>query len=233
MDDQAYRNLQNQINDMRQELHEFRAHAPLDIMTLASSWCDHFQGDSIDTRWNAAAAGVGALAPALQVNSPSRLLFDTGAGAIAASSFLNEGVTFKYAPSAGISMFCILKQSNSLTNVIADVLRLTDGTANNNVMIRHNSAVGGNYFLYAISGGVTTSLDMGVAADITTYHTFALTLRTGVLRARIDGGILKEITTNVPTANLGILYSIADQTVLGSKQMELDLHFSCPGVVLF
>ena len=231
--EEVYRDLQRQISDTRRELDEFRAYSRLDIMTLAQSWPDHFHGDSIDARWNPGAAGAGAVAPALQANSPSRLLFDTGAVAIAASSFLNEAATFKYAPSAGISMFCILKQSASLTNVVADVLRLSDGTANNNVMIRHDSAVGGNYFLRSVSGGVASSVNMGVAADITTYHTFALTLRTGVLRGRIDGGILFELTTNIPTANLGIRYEIADQTVLGSKQMELDLHFSCPNVVLF
>jgi len=99
--------------------------------------------EQINARWNPAAVGVGAIAPVLQANSPSRVLFDTGAGAIGASSLLNEAATFKYSPAAGISMFCILKQSNSLTNVVADVLRLSDGTVNNNVMIRHNSAVVG------------------------------------------------------------------------------------------
>lgn len=233
MDDQAYRALQKQIDDMRREFHEFRAYSRLDLLTLAHSWPDDFHGDSINPRWNPAAVGVGAIVPVLQANSPSRLLFDTGAVAVGASSILNEAATFKYAPSAGISMFCILKQSASLTNVVADVLRLSDGTVNNNVMIRYNSAVGANYFLRTVSGGVASSVDMGVPADLTTYHTFALTLRTGVLRGRIDGGILFELTTNIPTANLGIWYEIADQTVLGSKQMELDLHYSCPGVVLF
>jgi hypothetical protein len=231
--DEVYKDLQRQITDLRRELDEFRAYSRLDIMTLAQCWPDHFYGDQINARWNPAAVGVGAIAPVLQANSPSRVLFDTGAGAIGASSLLNEAATFKYAPAAGISMFCILKQSNSLTNVVADVLRLSDGTVNNNVMIRHNSAVGGNYFLRTVSGGVASSVDMGVAADITTYHTFALTLRTGVLRGRIDGGVVFQLTTNVPTANLGIWYEIADQTAAASKQMELDLHFSCPGVVLF
>ena len=233
MDNSLALHLQSQINEINSRLNERQAPAPLDIMTLAHSWADDFQGDSIDARWNPGTTGVGSIAPVLQANAPSRVLFDTGAVAIGASSFLNEAATFKYSPAAGISLFCILKQSNSLTNVIADVLKLSDGTANNNVMIRHNSAVGGNYFLRTVSGGVASSVDMGKAADITTYHTFALTLRTGVLRGRIDGGILFELTTNIPTVDLGIRYEIADQTAAASKQMELDLHFSCPGVVLF
>lgn len=199
------------------------------FIALAQAWGDPFGGDSLDTRWATAVTGTG-VAAAIQATSPSRVLMDTGT-TNGSNSDLQENALYKWSAADKFTLLTRAKLS-STASIAGSVCRVSRVAATDDIVIWHNTAVmSGSFTLRCTAAGVSTDSAEIATAD-TNWHTFALSVKTGSARARVDGGVVTEITTNVPTVDMQILKRIT--CLIGaSKTMELDYVIMVPGYNLF
>lgn len=104
---------------------------------------------------------------------------------------------------------------------------LWDGTTNNRICWIFDSSVSANWYVRAESGGVSTQVDTGIAAD-TSYHRYLLTGHTLGIVGTQDGAAVQAGTAqafsavaNVPTGNLRPYAKIVTLTT-AAKTLSLD-----------
>lgn len=78
---------------------------------------------------------------------------------------------------------------------------ITPNNTTNYVAWYFDSAVGSTWHVRSVSGGTTTDVDTGIAAD-TSYHEFKIIIDTVAVQFFYDGQFVTTITTNIPSAGL-------------------------------
>lgn len=156
------------------------------------SFYDDFGGSSYDSAMWAARGTGGSLA--LQTDGSLRVR------ATANNSYelyQNDLPDFSVAKLATIYARYRVSSTASMAGEVGFEAASPNNTSNW-ITLHYDSVLGANWQAQCASGGSTTTVDTGVAAN-TSYHEFRIECKTGSVVFFLDGTLVATITTNIPS----------------------------------
>jgi len=151
---------------------------------------DDFVGSNYDNRWWTGRGGGGSLTA--QADSILRIRATANTNY---ELYQNDLCDFSVAKNA---IHTSRWRVSSLTSMSGEVgfEPTTPDNATDWLAFIYNSDIGANWQAQSAAGGVTTTIDTGVAAD-TSYHEFRIETTSGTLKYFLDGVLVATITTNI------------------------------------
>lgn len=160
---------------------------------LSANMFDDFVCAVLDDFWTTSVIGTGSLVAVIGAKGGQVRIRAGNAAARSAELILGlVGVS-----ASGFNpKFKIRAKADSVVTNAEFWFELVWIDASNYIYLR--AVTGGNWILYAASGGTTTQVDTGIALD-SSWHIFEVMAQSGQATAYIDGILRATITTNVPT----------------------------------
>jgi len=198
----------------------------LSALNVMRGMRDDFWGDLISPVWAAAVVGTGVFA-ALQTDSPSRVLLDTG-GTTGGVSVLNEGGFLHWAFADKMTIVARIRLNSAAA---IDARIGLEQSATDMVFVGCDAAVSANFLLRTRAAGVNTNAPTTTPID-TNWHIVSLSIASSLVKARIDGGDEVQSITNIPAGNSQLVVRIENQAN-ASKTLQVDYILAIPDVAAF
>lgn len=181
-----------------------------------ASFFDDFWPPVLDDQWSTAVSGTGSLV-ALQTLPGGQVLIRAGNAAGRTAELYFGGSTAWQSLTLNPRIKARMKYGGNNNGHIEFEVHYQD--ANNHVWMEADW--GGNWLLKTMSGGVSTTVDTGVALD-TSWHIFEVRTSPTSVSAYIDEVLKGTSTTNIPSSNGTVSIYISATGTGGVKDLLVD-----------